>query len=144
MEEFSQQMIPLKTKKEIKEGIVRLVQYDIILNDYAVWLDLDGDKVIIPRQELELYEIKGGLNHYIGTRLQYIITAYDANRHVYLGSCREVKHKKRLELIERLKAGETFDAKVTRLVYFGAYLSIDGVSVILRNQDFANDYTAKS
>ena len=60
MEEFSQQMIPLKTKKEIKEGIVRLVQYDIILNDYAVWLDLDGDKVIIPRQELELYEIKGG------------------------------------------------------------------------------------
>ena len=50
MEQFSQQMIPLKTKKEIKEGIVRLVQYDIILNDYAVWLDLDGDKVIIPRQ----------------------------------------------------------------------------------------------
>ena len=144
MEQFSQQMIPLKTKKEIKEGIVRLVQYDIILNDYAVWLDLDGDKVIIPRQELELYEIKGGLNHYIGTRLQYIITAYDANRHVYLGSCREVKHKKRLELIERLKAGETFDAKVTRLVYFGAYLSIDGVSVILRNQDFANDYTTVS
>ncbi len=73
MEQFSQQMIPLKTKKEIKEGIVRLVQYDIILNDYAVWLDLDGDKVIIPRQELELYEIKGGLNHYIGTRLQYIM-----------------------------------------------------------------------
>lgn len=141
MEEFSQQMIPLKTKEEVREGIVRLVQYDIILNDYAIWLDSEGDKVIIPRQELELYEIKGGLNHYIGMTLQYVITDYDANRHVYLGSCREVKHQKRLNIIERLKAGEAFEAKVVRLVYFGAYLSIEGVSVILRNQDFANDYT---
>lgn len=137
-------MIPLKTKEDIKEGIIRLVQYDIILNDYTVWLDLDGDKVIIPRQELELYDIKEGLNHYIGTTLHYMITAYDANRNVYLGSCKEVKHKKRIKLIERLKAGETFNAKITRLVYFGAFLSIEGISVILRNQDFANDYTTVS
>ncbi|MDO4926091.1 MAG: S1 RNA-binding domain-containing protein [Turicibacter sp.] len=141
MEEFSHKIIPLKTKEETKEGIVRLVQYDIILNDYAVWLDSEEGKVIIPRHELELYDIKGNLNHYIGMTLQYKLMDYDSNRHVYLGSCRELKQQKREEIIQRLKAGEVFEAKVIRLVYFGAYLSIDGVSVILRNQDFANDYT---
>lgn len=144
MEEMSQRMIPLKTKKEVKEGIVRLVQYDIILNDYTVTLDSDGDKVIIPRQELEIYTIKGDLYHYIGRTIQYITIAYDADRNVYLGSCRELKYKKRLNLIKRLKSGETFEATITRFVYFGAYLTIEGVSVILRNQDFASDYTTVS
>ena len=134
----------LNIGNEIKEGVVRLVQYDVVLNDYTVWLELDGNKVIIPRQELELYEIKGNLNHYIGMKIQYVIKNYDAHRHIYIASCKEVQYQKRQEMIQRLQAGETFEAKVVRLVYFGAYLSIDGVSVILRNQDFSNDYTVVS
>lgn len=141
MERCSHQIIPLKTKEETKEGIVRLVQYDLILNDYAVWLDSDEGKVIIPRHDIELDEIKGNLNHYMGMTLPYQLVDYDANRHVYIGSCRALKQQKRAEIINRLKAGEVFEAKVIRLVYFGAYLSLEGISVILRNQDFATDYT---
>ncbi|MBQ8993723.1 MAG: S1 RNA-binding domain-containing protein [Turicibacter sp.] len=144
MEEYVESRININTENEIKEGVVRLVQYDVVLNDYTVWLELDGNKVIIPRQELELYQIKGSLNHYIGMKIQYMITDYEAHRQVYIGSCKEVQYQKRQEIIKRLKDGETFEAKVTRLVYFGAYLSINGVSVILRNQDFSNDYTVVS
>lgn len=144
MEEYVKAESLLSTGNEIKEGVVRLVQYDVVLNDYTVWLELDGNKVIIPRQELELYEIKGNLNRYIGMKIQYMIKNYDAHRQVYIGSCKEVQYQKRQDIIKRLQAGETFEAKVVRLVYFGAYLSINGVSVILRNQDFSNDYTVIS
>jgi len=58
MEEYVESRININTGNEIKEGVVRLVQYDVVLNDYTVWLELDGSKVIIPRQELELYQIK--------------------------------------------------------------------------------------
>lgn len=141
MENFSHQMVPLKIKEPIKKGIVRLIQYDVVLKDYAIWLDSKEGKVIIPRQELELYDIKGSLNHYIGSTLEYITTAYDANRHVHLGSCKKLKQQKQAALIKRLQAGEVFEAEVIRFVYFGAYLNIDGIPVILRNQDFASDYT---
>ena len=69
MEALSTVDIPLFDKNEILDGIVRLVQYDILLNDYVVWLEYGGYKVIIPRSELELYEIKGNLNQYIGSLL---------------------------------------------------------------------------
>ena len=114
MENFSHQMVPLKTKESIKKGIVRLIQYDVVLKDYAIWLDSKEGKVIIPRQELELYEIKGGLNHYIGITLEYLTTGYDSNRQVYLGSCKKLKQQKQAALINRLQAGAVFEAEVTR------------------------------
>lgn len=89
MEDFSHN--PLATNHEILEGIIRLVQFDILLNDYVAWLDFEGDRVIIPRQELELYEIKSTLNHYIGMKVQFKIMSYDEQRRVYLASCKEIK-----------------------------------------------------
>lgn len=141
MEEFVVSSNPLANYDEVLEGIIRLVQFDILLNDYVAWLDFEGDRVIIPRQELELYEIKGTLNHYIGMKVAFKIVDYDEKRRVYLASCKEIKEAQRHEVIERLKAGESFEATITKIVYFGAYLMIDNISVILRNQDFANDYT---
>lgn len=139
MDDFSHN--PLATNHEILEGIIRLVQFDILLNDYVAWLDFEGDRVIIPRQELELYEIKSTLNHYIGMKVQFKIMSYDEQRRVYLASCKEIKEERRNDIIARLKEGESFEATITKIVYFGAYLMIDGISVILRNQDFSNDYT---
>lgn len=141
MEALTTLDIPLFDKNEILEGIVRLVQYDILLNDYVAWLEYGGYKVIIPRSELELYEIKGNLNQYIGGILSFNIIEFDEKRQIFLASCKSIKEKKRNRVIERLNAGEVFDGKIVKIVYFGAYLQIEDISVILRNQDFANDYT---
>lgn len=141
MEECLVSSYPESEENEILEGIIRLVQFDILLNDYVAWLDFEGNRVIIPRKELELYEIKGTLNHYIGKKVEFKISKYDETRHVYFASCKEAKEIHRQEIITRLKLGETFNATVTKIVYFGAYLTINDVTVILRNQDFANDYT---
>lgn len=44
-------------------------------------------------------------------------------------------------LIEKLKAGQEFEAKITNLLEYGAYLDIDGVKVVLNNKDFSDDNT---
>jgi|GEM_PF-1607589 len=144
MEQLSKIEIPEIQQGKVQEGIVRLVQYDLILNDYAVWLDHSHEKFIIPRQELEIHEIKGNLNNYIGKKLKFNVIGYDDKRDLYIGSCKALKLEKQQELVKRLRSGEEFDARIIRLVYFGAYLSIDDMSVIIRNRDFANDYTTIS
>ena len=139
VEEMSTKVLDMA--QEMQEGIVRLVQYDLILNDYTVWLDHHSQKVVIPRQELELFEVKGSLNHYIGKKLQFVLTDFDEKRKIHLGTCKPVKTRQRDDLIESLQQGEAFEARIVRLVYFGAYLEIAGIPVILRNRDFADDYT---
>ncbi|HAX72784.1 MAG TPA: RNA-binding protein [Firmicutes bacterium] len=125
-------------------GIVRMVQFDPTQNQYVAWTEVDSQKYLIPADELELYEIKGPINAYIGRTLNFLITHYDYEKKVYFASCKTLKEKEREHLIKRLKNGEQFDAEVTSLVYFGAYVSIKGVSAMLRNQDFAIDYTTVS
>ena len=66
---------------------------------------------------------------------------FNETRQVFIASCKQIKEKKRQQIIERLKLGEAFNAKIIKLVYFGAYLTIEDISVILRNQDFSSDYT---
>lgn len=125
----------------IQKGKVKGVQYDHDLGEDSVWLENKGQKIMIARSKLELYELKGGLHRYMGQMIAYEVIGYDSHRQVYYGSCLEVKRQKRRELIKRLETGQPFLATVTRLTYFGAYLTIDGISVILRNKDFAADYT---
>ena len=43
---------------------------------------------------------------------------------------------------EMQEPGKIYRAKITHIEKFGAYLSIRGVSVTLKNTDFAEDYTA--
>ena len=141
MEGLSRQEDLNLKNRDIQEGTVRLVQYDLILNDYALWVDLEDKKIIIPRQELEVFEFKGNLNTFISKKIRFHFIDYDEKRQIYIGSCKILKLQKRKKLIQRLKSGEIFDAKITRFVYFGAYLIVDDVSVIMRNRDFAKDYT---
>ncbi len=128
----------------LAEGIIRMVQFDPTLNEYVAWVELEGDKYLIKASELEVFPVRGTINHYVGQQVTFAILSYDAQRDVYFGSCRYVKESKRDELIEALESGEEFEATVVRLIYFGAYLAIDGVWVILRNQDFSDDYTTVS
>jgi len=134
---------PLKEQSlsQFQEGVIRLVKYDMILGDYTAWLDHEGTKVAITREELELYDIKGNLNAYIGQKIQYSILEYDEHREIYLGTRKPALRKRQQELISALKQGESFEASIIKIVYFGAYLAIDCLTVILRNKDFSSDYT---
>ena len=130
-------------KKELsyQAGIILMVQFDPSFEEYVAWVESEGKRILIPASELELFSIRGNLNHYVGQQVTFVDYRFDTKRNLYIGSCRPVKEQLRDQLIKALELGETFEATVTRLVYFGAYLTINGVRVILRNQDFSDDYT---
>lgn len=128
-------------EEDILEGVVYLAQYDLIIKDYVIWLDSESQKVIIPCQELELDDIKCNLNGYIGKKIKFKIIDYDDKRRISIGSCKKICQQKRNHLIEEMKSGKTFKGIISRLVYFGAYLNIDDTPVMIRNSDFACDYT---
>lgn len=52
-----------------------------------------------------------------------------------------VKEEKRNALIEKLEEGANLNATVTKILKYGAYLDIEGIQVVLKNVDFASDYT---
>ena len=126
---------------EVLEGVIQYVKYDLILGDYTAWLDYEEKKVAIPRGYLELYEVKGNLNAYIGKPIQFSIVEYNEYRDIYIGSCKQAKLLRQQHILAELKRGEPFEAVIIKNVYFGAYLSIDSLPVILRNKDFSLDYT---
>ena len=122
-------------------GIILMVQFDPSFEEYVAWVESAGKRILIPASELELFSIRGNLNHYVGQSVTFVEYRFDAKRQLHIGSCRPVKVQQREQLIEKLEAGQTFEATVVKFVYFGAYLVIDGVRVTLRNQDFSDDYT---
>lgn len=135
------EMLEESSLGEFQEGVIRLVKYDMIIGDYTAWLDYDGKKAVITRDELELYEIKGNLNAYVGKTVQFSILAYDEYREIYLATCKKAKLRRQQEILAALRLDESFEATVLKIVYFGAYLSIESLTVILRNKDFSTDYT---
>ncbi|MCL1949073.1 MAG: S1 RNA-binding domain-containing protein [Turicibacter sp.] len=126
---------------EFQTGEIRMVKYDAVLGDYTAWLDLGGQQIAIPRGELELYEVKGNIAGFVGRIVEFSILEYDPYREIYVASCKGAKLKKQQEIAARLKEGETLEATILKIVYFGAYLVIDCLTVILRNKDFSQDYT---
>ena len=46
------------------------------------------------------------------------------------------------KILSRLEDGEFFDGKIVNILTYGAYVDIDGVVGLLKNVDFAEDYTS--
>lgn len=55
---------------------------------------------------------------------------------------KDTMEKRKNEIIDKLKNNEISNAKITKIINRGAYLSIHGVNGLIRNCDFSNDYTA--
>ncbi|MGL4373545.1 MAG: S1 RNA-binding domain-containing protein, partial [Turicibacter sp.] len=142
MSQTNNQLLDIKIDTtSIIEGIVRMVQFDPTIQEYVAWIESNGIKYIIPSSELEIYEIKGQINAYVGRMISFQALYSDHMRQTIFASCKALKQMERDQIIKRLEAGEVFEAKITRLIYFGAYLSIEGIPVMIRNQDFSVDYT---
>ena len=59
-------------------------------------------------------------------------------------SLKEVSNIKRKIVIEKLKNNEINNAKRTKIINRGAYLSVDGVNGLIRNCDLSYDYSSIS
>src|SRR5699024_8782830 len=57
------------------------------------------------------------------------------------GSAKAIKELMLDKLALELERGDVKEATVVKILAYGAYLSIDGISVQMLNKDFSEDYT---
>lgn len=131
-------------KGTVLVGLVKLVQHNQELDTDILMLDLDGVKAIVTRDELDIREIKTSLVNFVGKRIKFMVKEIDRETGVVICSRKMVKEVERDAMVKRLEAGEELSAKIVKLLNFGAYLDIEGVTVLIRNQDWAEDYTSMS
>lgn len=126
--------------KRVMEGIVRLTCHDEILDTDILVVDLDGEKGVIPREEVDIQDTKLSLVNFVGRKIKFYVKEIDEENNIIICSRKDYKSDERNKLIERLEVGETFKAKITKILKFGAYVNVQGVTALIRNTDFANDY----
>ena len=141
-----EQLNKIKEEGSVLKGRVKLVEEHNKDHQNKYGTDIlqlelpSGLKGIIKREDLDVRVIKQSLVPYVGKQLRFIIKDI-ADDGTLICSRKEVKEAQRDELIKKLEAGEEFDAKITHIEKFGAYLTIEGTSVVLRNMDFSTDHT---
>lgn len=108
----------------------------------AVLVEYDGVRVYIPREELEYRPSSGSLARFIGESIPFKVVRYDEEADMFIGSAKEMDELMRDKLASEMEDGEGRKAVVQTVLRFGAYVTINGHSTLLRNQDFSTDYTA--
>lgn len=131
----------LKEDGTLLEGVVRLTQYDQELDTDVVMIEVDGQSILITRNELEIKPTKRSLVNYIGRKLTFKLVGIDEELDRVYASAKEVKEDELDALASELEAGAVKEAVVTKVLNYGAYLRIGDQSVQMLNKDFADDYT---
>ncbi|MFJ8531229.1 S1 RNA-binding domain-containing protein [Bacillus sp. NPDC094106] len=129
-------------KGTVFSGTVRLVQRHESLDTDILMTELDGVQVVIAREEVDIRQVKTSLVNFIGRKVSFVILSVDEENGVLMASRKAVEERKRDALISKLEEGAEFDAKITKVLRFGAFVEINGVSVLLRNSDFAEGFTS--
>ena len=131
----------LKDNKTILIGKVKVIGYDDRFKTDVLRLEMkNGLSGFIKREDLDIRETKQSLVPYVGKQVKFIIKEILEDG-TLICSRKEIKEAEREELVKRLESGEEFKAKITHIEKYGGYLSINGISVMLRNMDFSNDHT---
>lgn len=137
MEKFKE----LQEEQVVLSGVVRLVQFDQELETDVVMVEVEGQPVLITREELELKVRRRSLVDYIGQEISFKVLSVDEEAGLVLGTARQLKIEELDGLAKELEEGAVKVATITKILPYGAYLEIDGQSVQMLNKDFSEDYT---
>jgi len=130
--------------KQVLKGLVKVVQYDQELGTDVLILDLDGVKAVIKREDVDLEVEWKSLVGFLGREVNFTVLGFDQEKDLLLCSRKEAQAVKKQEIVERLTEGEVFNAQIINILKYGAYVEIEGVTGLLKNVDFADDYTTIS
>lgn len=130
-----------KNEQTVMKGLVKVVQHDKELDSDVLILDLDGVKAVITRAEVDLEIQWKSLVGFLGRDVHFTVKEVDVENSVLYCSRKDAQAVKKVEVVERLTEGEVFTSQVINVLNYGAYVEIDGVTGLLKNVDFADDYT---
>ena len=140
MEKELMKYIKAMEDKKILRGLVVLTQYNEELDTEMLLMDLEGIKGIITREEVDYQMEWKSLVRFVGQEIYFTVKEVDEENNIVYCSRKEAQELMEEEIIERLKNGEIFEATITGIVRYGAYVDINGIYALLRNVDFSDDH----
>lgn len=141
MKQFAQFEKAMKENTVLK-GLVKVVQHNNQLDTDVLVLDLNGVKGIIVREEVDLEVNWKSLVGFIGREISFVVKEIDVDAGVLICSRKDAQEILKESIIERLREGEVFNAQIINNLRYGVYVEIEGVTGLLKNIDFADDYTS--
>jgi small subunit ribosomal protein S1 len=127
--------------KQVLKGVVRVVQFSKELDTDILMVDVDGVKIIIPREEVDLDVNWKSLVGFLGRDVSFVVKSIDVENDRAFASRKDAQAVTKQSVIEKLESGTVMAARVVNILKYGAYVEIEGVTGLLKNTDFADDYT---
>lgn len=137
-----------KFEKFMEEGrplvsTIRMTKNDAELDTDVLMLDFDGVVAYVPREEFDIRPVKNSLVKYVGKKIRVVVKEIREDGLV-ICSRKMLLEEQRAKLLERMATGETVIARIKTFTKFGAYVQVDGISFLLQNKHFSEDYTTIS
>lgn len=132
-----------KAEEKALTATIRMTKHDATLGQDVLMLDFDGVTAYVPRDEYDLRNITTSFVPYVGRKIRVMVKEVREDGLV-ICSRKMIQEKNRADLVQQLADGSSVVATITKFVKFGAYVSVNGVSFLLQNENFADDYTSIS
>jgi ribosomal protein S1 len=136
-------LVEAQKKKTILTGVVKLSRDSKVNNKEELVVQTNGINClcVIPSDEIDYEFPFRSLMTFIGATVHFVVKSIDAENEMFIGSRAEAQRVMAPEIISKLEDGECFDGKIINILPYGAYIDINGVVGLLKNVDFAEDYT---
>lgn len=131
-----------KKDKSILKGTIVLTQYDEELESDILLMDLDGLRGVVKRENVDYQMNWKSLVGFIGRDIYYVVEKVDEKNKTVFCSRKTAQEMVEEDIINRLKDGEAFEATVSGIVKYGAYVDIQGIYALLKNSDFSDDHVS--
>ena len=131
-------------KGAIITGFVRMAREGVENKELLhLVLIADNKKVIVPAEEVVPLPYENRISAYVGLEMEFIVTEIAEDGTIY-GSNKKAMEKKTKPIYDALYNGEVIEGVITNILNYGAYISLGGVPVLMKNMDFSDDGTAIS
>ena len=128
-------------KNEICKVVVSIVEFDKKQNCEVLIVNLKGLKGIITKEEVDLDLSISSLTNFVGREVSFLVKEVKEKEGVVMCSRREAQALTKEPILARLSDGEAFSAQIVNVLPHGAYVESEGVTGLLKNVDFAEDFT---
>lgn len=129
-------------KEETLNGVIKVVQFSKEFNSDILILDFDGVEGIITRDELDMNYKWKSLVGFVGREVFFKVIGVEKDKNRVLCSRKLAQAEINDSVMEKLNSGAEVDATIINILKYGAYIDFNGVSGLLKNTDFSEDYTA--
>lgn len=125
----------------ILTGVVKMTKKSNEFGTSVLILDLDGVQGLILADEADLDVNHKSLVNFVGREIEFCVQEVDEDEGLVICSRKDAQMIRKQDLLNRLEAGEHFDAKIINIVKFGAYVEVNGISGLIKNNKFSADFT---